>query len=1149
LKIRINSIIIISIILLSALFIYLKFDLMAGGFDNKINGTSTSKSNKYPRNGNFDWGEIEVISEPVFGQNNNINISWEPRIAIEDDRIYVVWYDKTDYNGADGDFDIFYRYFDGMIWSDIQVISEPIPGKNFNTGISLKPDITVENGKIYVVWYDDTNINGAGTDLDIFFRCNLTGTNWEDIQVISEPVTGNDLNVEYSGWPVIAVENGRIYVVWDDDTNINGAGTDRDIFFRCNLTGFGWEDVQVISEPVEGEDYNIEGSGGPSVAIENGRIYVVWADRNDTNYASSISHDSDIFYRCNLTGFSWEPVQVISEPVFGKDYNVMTSTYPEIVVENNKIYVVWHDENNTNSAGIDYDIFFRCNLTGSDWEDVQVISEPVEGLNYNIRDSISPEIAVENGRIYVVWDDVMNIDNAGEDREIFFKCNFTGYSWEPIQVISEPEQGSNFNIVDSSSPDIVVNLGKSYIVWQDYNNTNSADWDDDIFFRCITDPSPLFLRYPNVIPTVGYTNTYFNFTITYFHYGNTSPREMIVDIRDTEYPMVEMDSADKNYVDGKDYFFNIKNLDIGLHTYQFYTSDNKFSWSTKLMNNPKVFNTRPKIITEDNLTAIEDIYYEVGYNYNDVDLTNIGQFGFWNSDTNADWLKFNTNTAILHGTPNNDDVGEYWVNISIDDSIDSDFTNFTLTVINVNDAPIIITNETNMIDEDEFYEVNYEALDVDTSLNNLTWFMSTNASWLEFDQKSAALSGLPENNDVGKYWVNISVNDGEYIDFSNFTLKVINVNDPPKIITKEIALAYEDNYYEMDFKAEDTDNKQNDLTWTINTNAQWLIIDNINSIINGTPTNDDVGEYWVNLSVTDGEYFDYENLTLKVINTNDPPKIIVKERTKAKVGELFSVQFQAIDIDPLPTIFTWFIQANASDWLLIGPNTGLLIGEPSEKDIGTYWVNISVNDGEGGWDFYNFTIEVQKSPSEEKETSGTSFIFTETFYGLIWIFIIIIILVSIIILYTFRKQKQEVIQVIREQRNEVIQTVKAELLQTVPSHIALPGGTKQITKEVLTAQPTVIDQLPEPEIKALPAPTIKTNEEPVKVVGATPIQQQFQLPKETLTKEQELKLLRERFLKGEVTEETYNKLRTEIEAHIGEEIIKDELEEHSNISE
>ena len=238
---KFKPIIVIAIIFLSLLIIGGDFDLNAKNLDNEKTSTSISRSNKNPKGGNFDWGEIEVISEPIPTLNYNINSSDAPKVAVEDDKIYVVWQDNTDYNGAGGDLDIFYRYFDGNQWSDIQVISEPITGQNINTEESFCPDIAVESGKIYVTWGDRNNTNGAGTDDDIIYRCNITGNNWEDIQVISEPIPGFNSNVEESGDPSITVENDKIYIVWYDKNDTNRAGTDQDIFYRCNITGYCWE--------------------------------------------------------------------------------------------------------------------------------------------------------------------------------------------------------------------------------------------------------------------------------------------------------------------------------------------------------------------------------------------------------------------------------------------------------------------------------------------------------------------------------------------------------------------------------------------------------------------------------------------------------------------------------------------------------------------------------------------------------------------------------------------------------------------------------------------------------------------------------------------------------------------------------------------
>jgi len=1110
-KMKSISITVIVVLFLSLISAYWDFELRAINLDNEPNSIQASKFNTNPRTATYDWGEIEVISEPIVGENINIGFSESPKVAIENGKIYVVWYDFDNTNGAGTDWDIFYRYFDGNKWSKIQVISEPIEGLNHNTGDSAYPDIAVENGKIYVVWSDYNNTNNAGGDVDIFYRCNITGYNWEPVQVISEPMQNNNLNIGRSVQPSIAVENGKIYVVWRDDNDTKGAGTDDDIFYRCNLTGTKWEDIQIISEPVQGKDFNNLFSESPDITVENGRIYIVWQDGNNTNNAGE---DLDIFYRCNLTGYSWEDIQVISEPFPNNNINIEASYNPVIAVENDRIYIVWCDENNTYEAGEDLDIFYRCNLTGYSWESVQVISEPVPRCDNNVGDSISPDIAVENSKIYVVWHDFTNISHNGLDGEIFYRCNISGSNWEDIKIISEPIPGKDLNVAFSGFPDIAVNLGKNYIVWQDSNDTNGAGHDPDIFYRYIF--SPLFLNFSSVSPISGYTNTNFYFTVTYFHLNNMAPTGITVDIDGTVHSMLEADLADNNYIDGKDYFFNIKNLDIGDHTYQFYASDGNFTKFTALVNRPKVYNTPPNITTEDIITAIEDVYYEMNYEYEDIDNINVGQSGFWNIFTNASWLEFNHTTAVLNGTPTNNDVGEYWVNITINDGMDLDFSNFTLTAINVNDPPFIVTNNTEIIYEDNYYQVEYKAIDIDTPQKRLIWTINTNATWLNFDLKTTILNGTPENDDVGQYWVNISVNDTLDIDFTNFTLTVVNVNDPPEIITKDVTTINEDEYYEMDYKAVDVDNSINDLIWNIRTNANWLKYDLSSSIINGTPTNDDVGEYWVYILVSDAEYTDFTNFTLIVKNINDPPVIITKNVKKVKVGETYSVNYEVIDIDPTNDKITWSLSTNVGDWLTIDSITGLLIGEPSKNDIGKYWVNVTVNDNNGGIDYHNFTLTVESSEGS---------ILQET---TLWYWLILIIVAILIIFLLF-------VMIHKKRKAEKIPVVRAELMKAAPKHLALPGEiSSSKIPEPLAPQPKILEQLPAPRTQVQPLKTANGKTAPIPTPTKTPVQPQYQLPQITLSKSQKLGLLQERFLRGEITEETYNKLKVEIEGNLEE---------------
>jgi hypothetical protein len=955
---------IIIIFILNAIFVSWNNEFKADAPES--NPKEISRNIPQPlSNGGLNWSQMEVISEPVSGQNFSIGNSAQPSIAVENDNIYVVWNENNNTNGAGTDLDIFYRYFNGNQWSDVQVISEPIPGNNFNTAHSLAPAIAVENGSIYIVWFDSNNTNGAGTsDWDIFYRCNLTGSSWEDIQVISEPIIGNNKNNGSSRRPAIAVENGNIYVVWTDDNETNGASNiDRDIFYRCNLTGTSWEDVQVISEPIFGQNINIAHSGGPNIAVENGNIYVVWDDMNNTNGAGSTY---DVFYTCNLTGSSWEPVQVISEPVFGQDFNIQLSYNGGIAVENGKVFIVWMDANDTNGAGNDMDISYRCNLTGTSWEDIQVVSEPVEGFDYNIAYSHAPGIAVKNNKIHVVWTDQNNTNGAGTDYDIFYRSNLTGLAWEPMQVISEPVFGMNLNTAGVPPPSQYASIAvndKVHVVWNDDNNTDGSGTDLDINYRWknIVLPS-LFLNFPKVNPKFGNTSTEFNFTVIYTQLNNTPPTIMKVIIDGIEYSMLEVDQTDANYTNGKKYYFRVKNLDIGSHTYEFNASDGINYTNTRLFSNLNVVNTLPQIITTDNLTAMEDEYYESNYEFTDMDIANVGQACHWEFESNASWLNFDLILGKLNGTPGNDEVGPYWVYIAVNDTMDIVFTNFTLIVVDVNDDPLITTIDVKQAIEDEFYEVDYDASDIDSALGNQLWSFETNATaWLNISSTSGILNGTPGNIDVGEYWINISVDDNEGgIDFSNFTLTVLNINDDPEIIHRDLLITSAGELYEIDYEATDIDSPITKQIWSLDTNATWLQINSSSGLLSGIPAKDDTGWYYVNVSVSDGDGgSDWYRFEFRVVKGNMPPMIITNDVEIAMVNETYIVDYYATDDQPVGWLI-WLFETNAS-WLSF--KGGALNGTPTANHGGKqYWVNLSVRDSKNELDFHNFTIKVLKEP-------------------------------------------------------------------------------------------------------------------------------------------------------------------------------------------
>ncbi len=181
---------------------------------------------------------------------------------------------------------------------------------------------------------------------------------------------------------------------------------------------------------------------------------------------------------------------------------------------------------------------------------------------------------------------------------------------------------------------------------------------------------------------------------------------------------------------------------------------------------------------------------------------------------------------------------------------------------------------------------------------------------------------------------------------------------PPNITTQNIFTAYINQKYSVNYSATDTDTPQNKLNWTMKNNASWLNF-STTQVLSGTATTSDIGTYWVNITVSDGVYFDITNFTVVVINRINityPPQITTSNVQTAYVGQLYAVNYTAQDQDTPDSQLTWGMTTNTS-WLSFSKNQ-VLSGTPNSSDIGIYWVRITVLDG-NNTDFTNFTLEVK----------------------------------------------------------------------------------------------------------------------------------------------------------------------------------------------
>ncbi|MGA1793445.1 MAG: putative Ig domain-containing protein [Thermoplasmatota archaeon] len=367
----------------------------------------------------------------------------------------------------------------------------------------------------------------------------------------------------------------------------------------------------------------------------------------------------------------------------------------------------------------------------------------------------------------------------------------------------------------------------------------------------------------------------------------------------------------------------------------------------------------------DKTTVLEDQEYRNSY-------WNAGwtEYPKWTMTANKDWLHFDEETRELHGTPDNGDVGFTKVNLTLSDILGhKDVRLFMISVDNV--KPTMTGEDIQELYQGEYFETDYSC--DDDGQGNVTYYVTSNLNWLQIDRYSGLLNGTPENDDVGTSMVQISVHDGNGgWDSRQFNLTVYNINDAPRIITDDITSVFQDDPFVRNYVAEEID-ADDEIRWELQTDADFLSIDEEMGTLSGTPTYLDVGVFFVNVSVWDlSNAFDFHNFTLTVKNINDPPVWTdFPSNTEIVHGKRFLFDVNATDHDN--DMMTFYVSSNPASDITIDEFTGLINWTADihmfENEPYRLEVKVSVLDG---YVYVNrtFTITVLPTDPPSVELTG-----------------------------------------------------------------------------------------------------------------------------------------------------------------------------------
>jgi hypothetical protein len=363
------------------------------------------------------------------------------------------------------------------------------------------------------------------------------------------------------------------------------------------------------------------------------------------------------------------------------------------------------------------------------------------------------------------------------------------------------------------------------------------------------------------------------------------------------------------------------------------------------------------VITGSPATSVDE---DSGYSFtpaaSDDDSSDTLSFSIINKPT---WATFNPANGALTGTPTNGDVGTTaGIVIGVSDStVTTNLATFSITVVNINDAPVISSTALTAANQDSVYSYILVASDADVG-DILTYSAVTKPDWLSFNIATGLLNGTPTNAEVGSHAVTLKVTDTAGLTAEqSFSISVNNVNDAPVISSTAITAATQDAAYSYTLVASDAD-VGDTLTYAAVTKPDWLSFNIATGLLNGTPTNAEVGSHAVTLKVTDTAGLTAEQgFSISVENINDAPEISGSPLLSIDQDESYIFTPVVVDADDLDVLS--FMVANKPTWAQFNITDGTLSGTPTNADVGvTSDIMISVSDGTIQVDLPVFNIEV-----------------------------------------------------------------------------------------------------------------------------------------------------------------------------------------------
>ncbi|MGC8929358.1 MAG: putative Ig domain-containing protein [Candidatus Woesearchaeota archaeon] len=353
-------------------------------------------------------------------------------------------------------------------------------------------------------------------------------------------------------------------------------------------------------------------------------------------------------------------------------------------------------------------------------------------------------------------------------------------------------------------------------------------------------------------------------------------------------------------------------------------------------------NRAPIITSTPVVSAVEASLYSYDVEAYDEDLDSLTYLLI----TAPTGMSINSSTGLINWIPTDvhSKLGTVNVIVGVYDGYATTTQNFTITITDINQNPIITSTPVVSAVEASLYSYDVDAIDPDV-YDVLQYSLITAPTGMSINSSTGLIVWTPQDSDakLGTANVIVMVSDGDGgYDTQNFTITITDINQPPRITSTPITTAKENYSYAYDVNAEDPD-LGDVLNYTLIVKPFGMSINSLTGLITWIPDFNQSGNHNVLVRVYDnhGAYAD-QSFIVNVENTNRAPDLT--PIGNKETYENTNLQFNIHAIDPDGDSIT-YSALDLPSGATINPMTGIFSWTPNFEQAGIYYVTFVASDG------------------------------------------------------------------------------------------------------------------------------------------------------------------------------------------------------------